>query len=172
MRKAFIALGVIFVALLVALATFNQQPKYAGVSMPRADYRHLEQSRRSIKTFISALDKFDYQDAKTMTVVEKSGNQIIKHNSNNLSNADSQALRDALYGKTGIITIVQTAKKGHYNIDSSVASRFHDKFDTIITMSVNAMNKSSAQRADIVTQMKVDLNIETAIYRIGAKNEE
>ena len=146
MRKAFIALGVIFVALLVAFATFNQQPKYAGVSMPRADYRHLEQSRRSIKTFISALDDFDYQDAKTMAVVEKSGNQII--------------------------TIVQIAKKGHYNIDSSVASRFHDKFDTIITMSVNAMNKSSAQRADIVTQMKVDLNIEAAIYRIGAKNEE
>jgi len=79
MRKAFIALGVIFVALLVAFATFNQQPKYAGVSMPRTDYRHLEHSRRSIKTFISALDDFDYQDTKTMTAVEKSGNQIIKH---------------------------------------------------------------------------------------------
>jgi len=39
-------------------------------------------------------------------------------------------------------------------------------------MSVNAINKSSAQRADIVTQMKKDLNIEADIYKIGAKNEE
>lgn len=172
MRKAFIALGVIIIALLVAFATFNQQPKYAGVSMPKTDYRHLEQSRKSIKSFIKSLDNFDYKKPSTMTAIEKSGNQIIKQNSNNLSNSDAQALRNAFYGKDGIITIVQVAKKGNYNIDSSVASRFHDKFDTIIIMVVNAMNKSSAQRAEIVDQMKVDLNIEAAIYKIGEKNEE
>ena len=35
MRKAFIALGVVIAALLIAFITFNQQPKYADVSMPK-----------------------------------------------------------------------------------------------------------------------------------------
>lgn len=172
MRKAFIALGVIMVVLLTALITVNQQPKYAGVSMPKSDYQQLQRSQREIKDFVQTLDNFKYDKPKTMTAVENAGNVIIKDNSKNLSSSDAQALRDAFYGNQGIITIVHAAKKGHYNIDGSVASRFHDKFDTIITMSVNALNKSSAQRADIVTQMKVDLNIESAIYQIGAKNDE
>lgn len=172
MRKAFIALGVIIVVLLAAFVAVNQQPKYAGVSIPRTDYRHLKASRNNINNFIDTLDDFNYKKPKTMLAIEKSGNQIIKHNSRNLSNADAQSLREAFYGRNGIITIVQAAQRGHYNIDGSVASRFHDKFDTIITMSVNAMNKSSAQRADIVTQMKTDLNIESAIYKIGTQNGE
>ncbi|ACA82860.1 hypothetical protein [Leuconostoc citreum] len=172
MRKAFLALAAVIIALLVALITFNQQPKYADVSMPQSDYRHLKQSREDIQSFVHALNQFDYTKPKTMTAIEQQADQVIKHNSKNLSNSDAQALRDAFYGSQGIVTIVQTAKKGHYNIDASVASRFHDRFDTIIMMSVNAINKSSAQRADIVTQMKKDLNIEADIYKIGAKNEE
>ncbi|MCT3114623.1 molecular chaperone [Leuconostoc lactis] len=172
MRKAFIALGVIVVVLLSALFIANQQPKYAGVSMPKSDYKQLQRSQREIKDFVQTLDRFDYNKPKTMTAIENTGNVIIKDNSENLSSADAQALRDAFYGDQGIITIVHAAQKGHYNIDGSVASRFHDKFDTIITLSVNALNKSSAQRADIVKQMKTDLNIESAIYKIGARNDE
>ncbi|KAA8362470.1 molecular chaperone [Leuconostoc carnosum] len=172
MRKAFIALGVVIIALLAAFATFNQQPKYAGVSMPKTDYRHLEDSRQDINELITALRDFDYTKPKTMVTIEKASDTIVKNNSSNLSGPDAQSLREALYGRQGIVTIVQAAKKGHYNIDGSVASRFHNGFNTIITMSVNAINKSSAQRADIVTQMKTDLNIESAIYKIGAKNEE
>ncbi|MGX7051601.1 molecular chaperone [Leuconostoc palmae] len=172
MRKAFIALGVLFIALLVALISFNQQPKYAGVAMPREDYQHVKQSKHDIQNFVQTLSKFDYTKNQTMTAIEKSADTIINHNSQNLSNVDSQSLRQAFYGSQGIVTIVQSAKKGHYNIDGSVASRFHDRFDTIIEMSVNAINKSSAQRDDIVTQMKKDLNIEADLYKIGIKNEE
>lgn len=75
-------------------------------------------------------------------------------------------------GKMVSLQIAKAAQTGKYNIDGSVASRFHSAFDTIILMSVNAINKSSAQRADIVAQMKSDLNIEQAIYQIGAKHEE
>ncbi|CCJ65832.1 molecular chaperone [Leuconostoc pseudomesenteroides] len=172
MRKAFIALAAIIVALLIAFITFSQQPKYAGVSMPKDDYQHLKTSRSDIKALISDLNKFNYKKQATMSAIEKDADKIIKSNSGNLSEADAQTLRDALYGKNGIVTIVKAAQTGKYNIDGSVASRFHDKFDTIILMSVNAINKSSAQRADIVAQMKSDLNIEQAIYQIGAKHEE
>ena len=168
MRKAFIALGVVIAALLIAFITFNQQPKYADVSMPKADYTHLQESRTNIKRLIDDLSKFNYKKDSTMAAIEKIANE----NSKDLSSSDAQTLRDALYGQNGIVTIVKAAQTGKYNIDASVASRFHTGFDSIITMSVNAINKSSAQRANIVTQMKKDLNIEEAIYQIGAKHEE
>lgn len=104
MRKAFIALGVIVVVLLSALFIANQQPKYAGVSMPKSDYKQLQRSQREIKDFVQALDRFDYNKPKTMTAIENAGNVIIKDNSENLSSADAQALRDAFYGDQGILS--------------------------------------------------------------------
>lgn len=172
MRKAFIALGVVIAALLIAFITFNQQPKYADVSMPKADYTHLQESRTNIKRLIDDLSKFNYKKDSTMAAIEKDAKIIANENSKDLSSSDAQTLRDALYGQNGIVTIVKAAQTGKYNIDASVASRFHTGFDSIITMSVNAINKSSAQRVNIVTQMKKDLNIEEAIYQIGAKHEE
>lgn len=99
MRKAFIALGVVIAALLIAFITFNQQPKYADVSMPKADYTHLQESRTNIKRLIDDLSKFNYKKDSTMVAIEKDAKIIANENSKDLSSSDAQTLRDALYGK-------------------------------------------------------------------------
>ncbi len=121
MRKAFIALGVVIAALLIAFITFNQQPKYADVSMPKADYTHLQESRTNIKRLIDDLSKFNYKKDSTMVAIEKDAKIIANENSKDLSSSDAQTLRDALYGQNGIVTIVKAAQTGKYNIDDSVA---------------------------------------------------
>lgn len=171
MRKALIALGVLIVGLFIAFITLYQQPTYAGVSMPKSDYRQLKTSKQNISQLLDDLDHFDYTKPTTMAAVEKTGTKIIKHNSKNLSASDAKAMRETLYGRNGIISITKNAQKGKYNIDASVASRFHDKFEVLIELSVNAINKSSAQRQRIVDKLNSELNIESSIYHIGIQDE-
>lgn len=102
MRKAFIALGVVIAALLIAFITFNQQPKYADVSMPKADYTHLQESRTNIKRLIDDLSKFNYKKDSTMAAIEKDAKIIANENSKDLSSSDAQSFAMPYMGKMAL----------------------------------------------------------------------
>ncbi|MDF7626580.1 molecular chaperone [Lactobacillaceae bacterium L1_55_11] len=171
MRKAFIALGVVLIALVIALLAFNQRPKYAGVSLPKNDYRHIQTSRTEIKSLLADLKNFDYSKPKTADQVETDAKKILKLNESVLSSHDYDKLKAAIYGTGGVVTTVKTAQTGHYNIDPSVASTLHNDFTEIINRLVAGISASSLQREEIAKTLTQQVNLDQALYQIGVQHQ-
>ena len=172
MRKALLALAVLAVGLLAAVLVFQQQPTYAGVSMPKTDYENLQTSKTELTTLLHDLTYFENTKKSDLTRIQKDADKIQAQLKPNLSASDQQKLTSALFDKThGIVGIAQTAASRGYNFDSGVAAQFHDPMFTLISLTVNGVNKSSAQRAKIETKLQKDLDIDDKLYQIGAINE-
>ncbi|CAH1854556.1 molecular chaperone [Convivina intestini] len=171
MRKAFIALAVVIAGLLVALFLFNQEPKYAGVSLSQKDYQHVQASKKQVKAILSDLKLFNTHQDKSLTELKKDADALLKSNQPDLGPHDYNKLKEALYGPYGIVTSAENAKARNYQIDVSVASSLRGNFETLIVKSISSINKNSIQRETISNQLIKDLNLDQILYQIGSSQE-
>ena len=155
--------------LLITLAACGQK-SYAGVQVSEKKYERVQSENDYIKTLVTALQKFRYDDDKSANTVYKAADKLNQELRPGLSEAQKNQLGVALGdGATGVKGIVKAAVSKQYNFDDEVASQFHANFRIVFDLASFSIGNSVQQRSKIETQMRKDTNADTELYKIGTQ---
>lgn len=155
--------------LLITLAACGQK-SYGGVQVSEKKAERIQTENTDIKTLVTALQKFRYDDGKSATKVYTAADKLNKELRPGLSEAQKSQLGFALGdGTTGVKGIVKSAVDKEYNFDDEVASQFHANFRIVFDMASFSVGNSAQQRSKIETQMRKDTNADTELYKIGTQ---